>query len=864
MKKSLSIVSLLIIFIFAIGIAGAADADNITDDSLMSVSSGDFDILDSMSMPDKGLEVYEIEADYEEHSNISDSNNKEDILFNNAGDTPVVYADSADGKEASVLCADGAEGKETPQVYVDDVTLFEGENVVIPFNVTDSNGVLICGEVNITVSGENNTFSRIITIKNASAQFETADLIEIIKSNREWNISDVFYMVNSSMNFTNGNISEIIMGCGDVYNGLCLNISEFVMGIEDIINGSDVNVSRFMEGLENIKEGINISVLMNGLDDLMNLSNFNFSAFAGVLNALGSGFDLNLSDIINNIYHGLSFNLPLFMQGINGLNNEFGFFEGGSLISALKGLGLKFSISLLLKTTNLLLKNPVPISEIIALFNEILDFNKLTPADFVKMIFNKQDDGSNFNFTDFIYKIANSRYNKDNIANSLSKIIHSVSLDYAALNSVIDNADLSYFNSSRFIDALTDSGLINMFEGLNSSDIIDGIYKVMVASRVNTSAIIEGLNKICTSFKFSVPAVNGGWNKICSSFNCNDSMIMNGLDRIIAGLGINISGLAGQMIDEYGYSAGFSESLGPGVYNISVNYLSNEIYNSAINDTAKLNVLNKKESPILVNAYVNDYNVLITGNIDNATGICLLMVDDYCIFIPVINGNFSYDSSFAPGDYNFTLMFPGNSQLNENSSSVSFTVRLHTKITASKLSTTYGTSKKLLITLKDENGNVVVNRKVTVKLNGKSYSGQTNSKGQISITVPANLAPKTYTASIAFAGDDKYIKSSGTVKVVVSKAKSTLTAKNKSFKLKPKTKSYSVTIKTDKGKAMKNAKVTLRVNGKTYTAKTNSKGVATFKINKLSKKGTYKATVKFAGSTYYKAVSKTVKITVKK
>ena len=63
---------------------------------------------------------------------------------------------------------------------------------------------------------------------------------------------------------------------------------------------------------------------------------------------------------------------------------------------------------------------------------------------------------------------------------------------------------------------------------------------------------------------------------------------------------------------------------------------------------------------------------------------------------------------------------------------------------------------------------------------------------------------------------------------------------------------------------MKNAKVTLRVNGKTYTAKTNSKGVATFKINKLSKKGTYKATVKFAGSTYYKAVSKTVKITVKK
>ena len=40
---------------------------------------------------------------------------------------------------------------------------------------------------------------------------------------------------------------------------------------------------------------------------------------------------------------------------------------------------------------------------------------------------------------------------------------------------------------------------------------------------------------------------------------------------------------------------------------------------------------------------------------------------------------------------------------------------------------------------------------------------------------------------------------------------------------------------------MKKAKVTLKVKGKTYAAKTNSKGKATFKITKLTKKGTYKA-----------------------
>jgi hypothetical protein len=55
----------------------------------------------------------------------------------------------------------------------------------------------------------------------------------------------------------------------------------------------------------------------------------------------------------------------------------------------------------------------------------------------------------------------------------------------------------------------------------------------------------------------------------------------------------------------------------------------------------------------------------------------------------------------------------------------------------------------------------------------------------------------------------------------------------------------------------------LKVNGKTYKAKTNAKGKAVFKIKKLSKKGKFKATIKFKGNAYYNAVRKKVKITVK-
>ena len=269
------------------------------------------------------------------------------------------------------------------------------------------------------------------------------------------------------------------------------------------------------------------------------------------------------------------------------------------------------------------------------------------------------------------------------------------------------------------------------------------------------------------------------------------------------------------------------------------------------------------------NALANKEIIVSVGGVNSTAS-----TDDSGVaVIPV-----KYDTA---GEYEYTLYFAGDETTYKDATKVvKVTVtkaaepdtndtndtpapaKLATKLTAPKVTATYNVAKKLVITLKDANGKALANKKVTVKVGTISKTLKTNSKGQVSLNV-ATLVPKTYTATVKFAGDSSYKASTVKPKVVVKKATPKMTAKAKTFKVKTKVKKVTATLKNNKGKVLKKVKLTLKVGKKTYTAKTNAKGVATFKV-KLTKKGKYTGTVKFAGSKYYKALSKKVKITVKK
>ena len=228
------------------------------------------------------------------------------------------------------------------------------------------------------------------------------------------------------------------------------------------------------------------------------------------------------------------------------------------------------------------------------------------------------------------------------------------------------------------------------------------------------------------------------------------------------------------------------------------------------------------------------------------------------------NGIASFEVNANYGLNTATFIYNARSNFKDSktTSKINLT-RNTTEITASQVTKTYNIAKNLDLTLKDSNGKALANKNVIITVNGKSYTKTTDNNGKATLAL-TNLVPKTYTASITFEGDNLYMACNKNVNIIVKKAAPKLTAKAKTFKVKTKTKKYTVTLKTNTGKAISKAKITIKVKGKTYKATTGANGKATFKITKLTKKGKYSATVTFAGNSYFNKITQKVKITVKK
>ncbi len=309
-------------------------------------------------------------------------------------------------------------------------------------------------------------------------------------------------------------------------------------------------------------------------------------------------------------------------------------------------------------------------------------------------------------------------------------------------------------------------------------------------------------------------------------------------------------------------SSGNLKAVGEGLAVITVEFEENAKY-SYSNATVAVNV-----SKVKATIDLNVSGVFIVGDTVNVTfslpsdidGDLIVTVDgNMVVGFTIDNGTVTIPGTYSYGNHTASVSLTGDTKYEDVSASVNFTVNKadpsgEVKIDIGDVS--YGDDATFEVTLPDDAGG-----NVTVSVGDKNYTGDVKD-GKATVNVP-NLSAGNNTVSVTYSGDDKYNPFTEKVNVTVKKSTPKLAASAKTFKDTDKTKKYTVTLKDANGKPVANALVSLKVNGKTYTAKTNSKGQATFKLAKLTKKGTYTAVITYKGDDNYNKVSKKVKLTVK-
>ena len=206
-------------------------------------------------------------------------------------------------------------------------------------------------------------------------------------------------------------------------------------------------------------------------------------------------------------------------------------------------------------------------------------------------------------------------------------------------------------------------------------------------------------------------------------------------------------------------------------------------------------------------------------------------------------GDVNYNINLEPGSYQITITNPATGEAKTQ------TINVVARITDNNdLAMYYGRGLSYKVRVYDDNGNIATGAEVKFNINGKTYSKISDSNGYASLKIDNTFNPKTYTITAVYKG----FKVSNKVKI-----KPTLVCKDMTVK-KSKIFKYTVKLLNNKGKILKKKYVTVKFRGKSYLAKTNSKGMATFKIKVNSKLGKFTITSSYGNAKISK------KITVKK
>lgn len=317
--------------------------------------------------------------------------------------------------------------------------------------------------------------------------------------------------------------------------------------------------------------------------------------------------------------------------------------------------------------------------------------------------------------------------------------------------------------------------------------------------------------------------------------------------------------------------ATFTINLNVGNYSVLVKFSGDNDY-LASNSTGIVSVINM---PVVLNASNltmnykdgSKYEVLLTdidGNPLANKVLTLAITGVYYSATTDSNGVARLNINLKEGTYTIVAYFNEENYGVGNTSSFVRVIdsnRIPTQLITSDFRTAAGAGNNFTARLVDVNNLPVAGKIVKIVLGSKTYTRTTDSNGQIFL--PIRLSQSIWNIGIKFDGDDAYAPSTNTAVITAVDSDKTKTLSQIMVLTRKVTKGeyFRVCLRDEYGQVMAGQKVKFTISTKTYTATTDSNGIAKLKIN--LKQGTYKIVTAFTGTdNYYSARSTSTNLKV--
>ena len=785
-KQSLLIALILLISCLAISTVSAADTNNAD----ITVATSDIEL--------ESVNEANILLDNENQIELDVSSNNTNDENKNAPESEGIYTNNGDNNLNNT--------KVTPIINVDDVIIKNGENIIIPFNVTDNEGNLIPGGAIVSLNWMNNTVSQYVELENGKglANFSVELLIgKVSDSNSSINFSDLIKDILKLLNLNSTSES----------NPDPINISED--SDFDIFNLFNITIPDY----SNIINNLNITLPNITMPDYSNIFN-NLNVTLPDIADLFDSLNVTLPDIAD-LFDSLNITLPNITELINSLNVTL-----PDIADLIDSLNITLpNITEIIGNLNVTLHDIADLSDSLNInlpnITELINSLNVTLPNVIDLI-----DSLNVTLPD----IADLFDSLNVILPNVTDLINNLNITLPNITELIDSLNVTLpnitFDLNRILNIIS-----SLFEGdkgiMWNYTFIPGTYNITIkyiGDENYADAISEG--------KLIITGPNMVANDIVMYYKDGTRYVVNltdyeGNPLFNQTVTITINGQKYDRTTDDNGSASLTINLNAGNYTVSALYGTNIVENT-------ITILSTIEGNDIIKVFRNDTQYYAT--FFDKQGKALAEGTDAIFNINGVmyerkvneNGTARLNINLNPGEYIITATNPVTGEKHSNN------ITVLANIISGDLVKYYKNDSQYIVTILGNDGKVVgAGETVKFNINGVFYERQTNASGQAKLNI--NLSPGEYIIT----GEYNGCKVSNNIKVKSILATDDLT------KTYSQSKAFETRLVGGQGNPLANETVKFNINGVLYDRVTDSNGVAKLNIN--LQKGEYIITSTYNG-----------------